>query len=740
MLCHSLLLDFLLSSMAAVGLSASSFINRERSWIQFNQRVLAQALNPQTPLLEQARFSAIFSNNLDEFFMVRVASLKSQVEAGVDQLSLDGRSPLQQLLDIREQLTPLLQQQQNHYKHYLVPTLQDHGVEILRYTELNRRQRDWTTRYFQSLVFAVLTPLAVDSAHPFPFISNLSLNIAVLIQDSAIGSHQFARVKAPRSLPRFVDIPTELSTLGPVRTVVLLEEIIAHNLDVLFPGTVVTGHYFFRVTRDADLEYLELEADDLLQAIEASLRKRRLEGRVVRLEVDEHMPQAVVDQLMAGMAVEQEDLYRIRGPLGLDDLFHLTTTAQPQLRYSPHRGRVPPPFRRAQKSLLADGSLPREEFESVFDVIRRGDVLVYHPYDLFAGSVEEFINQAADDPDVLAIKLTLYRLSKESAIVDALERASEHGKQVLALVELKARFDEDNNIQWARQLERAGVHVVYGVLGYKTHTKIALIVRKERQGLQSYAHIGTGNYNVKTSRFYTDLGLFTCCPMIGQDLVELFNYFTGYGKQQRFRKLLVAPVTLRDRMEAMIRREIQHAREQRGGHIRAKMNSLVDPAIIQALYGAAQAGVRIELVVRGMCALRAGVPGLSESIRVVSIIGPFLEHSRIFWFGNGGNPQAYIGSADWMTRNLDRRVECLTPVEDPLLRQKLEILLSLYLQDNCGAWQMEADGSYRPVPRRRGEAGRNAQSALVQHWQAVQGTAAPGSAPAADTPAADAIA
>ena len=709
--------------MAAVDLSPSTLINRERSWIQFNQRVLAQALHPQTPLLEQARFSAIFSNNLDEFFMVRVASLKSQVEAGVDQLSVDGRSPLQQLLDIREQLTPLLQQQQHHYKHHLVPTLREHSVEVLKYTELNGGQRDWTTHYFQSLVFAVLTPLAVDSAHPFPFISNLSLNVAVLIKDSASSAHQFARVKVPRSLPRFVDIPTELSEFTPVRTVVRLEEIIANNLDVLFPGITVTDHYFFRVTRDADLEYLEMEADDLLQAIEASLRKRRLEGRVVRLEVDDHMPQGVVDQLMKGMAVEEEDLYRIRGPLGLDDLFGLTTTPQPGLRYPPHRGRLPPPFRWAQKSLLADGSLPREEFESVFDVIRRGDVLVYHPYDLFTSSVEEFINQAADDPDVLAIKLTLYRLSPESAIVDALERASEHGKQVLALVELKARFDEDNNIQWARQLERSGVHVVYGVLGYKTHTKVTLVVRKERQGVRSYAHIGTGNYNAKTSRFYTDLGLFTCRPMIGQDLVELFNYFTGYGKQQRFRQLLVAPVTLRDHMEAMIKREIKHANTQRGGHIRAKMNSLVDPAIIQALYNAAKAGVRIDLVVRGMCSLRAGVPGLSESIRVVSIIGPFLEHSRIFWFGNGGNPEVYIGSADWMTRNLDRRVECLTPVEDPLLRQRLEVLLSLYLQDNCGAWQMEPDGSYGPVSRRQDEAERDAQRALIQHWQAAQGKA-----------------
>ena len=711
--------------MAAAGLSPSMLINRERSWIQFNQRVLAQALNPRTPLLEQARFSAIFSNNLDEFFMVRVASLKSQVEAGVDQLSVDGRSPLQQLLDIREQLTPLLQQQQKHYQHDLVPALREHNVEVLKYTDLSGGQRDWITHYFRSFVFAVLTPLAVDSAHPFPFISNLSLNVAVLIKDAATGSHQFARVKVPRSLSRFVDLPSELSERNPVRTVVLLEEIIAHNLDMLFPGTMVTGHYFFRVTRDADLEYLELEADDLLQAIEASLRKRRLEGRVVRLEVDEHIPQGVVDQLMEGMAVEEEDLYRIRGPLGLDDLFQLTSTPQPQLRYPTHRGRMPPPFRRAQKSLLADGSLPQEEFESVFNVIRRGDVLVYHPYDLFTSSVEEFINQAADDPAVLAIKLTLYRLSKESAIVDALERASEHGKQVLALVELKARFDEDNNIQWARQLERAGVHVVYGVLGYKTHTKVTLVVRKERQGVRNYAHIGTGNYNVKTSRFYTDLGLFTCRPTIGQDLVELFNYFTGYGKQQRFRKLLVAPVTLRGRMKAMIKRETKHAKIQRGGHIRAKMNSLVDPSLIKALYKASQAGVRIELVVRGMCSLRAGVPGLSESIRVVSIIGPFLEHSRIFWFGNGGNPEVYIGSADWMTRNLDRRVECLTPVEDPLLRQKLEVLLDLYLQDNCGAWEMGADGAYRPVPRRQDEADHNAQLALIRHWRATQGKADP---------------
>ncbi len=715
--------------MADIHLSASTFINRERSWIQFNQRVLAQALNPGTPLLEQAKFSGIFSNNLDEFFMVRVASLKSQVDAGVDQQSLDGLSPMEQLLDIRQQLIPLLQEQQQHYRQCLVPRLGEHGIEILRYRELNSRQQAWTTHYFQSLVFAVLTPLAVDSARPFPFISNLSLNIAVLIQDSATGDHQFARVKVPRSLPRFVHVPPELSGKGsglmPVRTMVLLEEVIANNLKVLFPGMTVADYYFFRVTRDADLEYLELEADDLLQAIEASLRKRRLEGRVVRLEVDKHTPGRVVNQLMNGMAVTEEDVYPIHGPLGLDDLSGLAAVPHGHLRYPPHRGRMPAPFHRSQKSLLANGSLPAKEFESVFDVIRRGDVLVHHPYDLFAGSVEEFISQAADDPAVLAIKITLYRLSKQSTIVNALERAAGNGKQVLALVELKARFDEDNNIQWARKLEQAGVHVVYGVLGYKTHTKVTLVIRKEQQGIRSYAHIGTGNYNLQTSRFYTDLGLFTCRSILGKDLVELFNYFTGYAKQQHFRQLLVAPVTLRDGMEAMIQREIKYANTQAGGHIRAKMNSLVDPSIIKNLYQASRAGVRIELVVRGMCSLRAGVPGLSESIRVVSVIGPFLEHSRIFWFGNGGEPEVYIGSADWMTRNMDRRVECLTPIQDPLLRHRLEALLSIYLQDNCGAWEMGPDGSYHKLHPCHGEPERNAQLALAEHWQATQGEAIP---------------
>lgn len=711
--------------MAAVTLSPANFTNRELSWIDFNRRVLAQALDSRTPLLEQAKFSAVFSNNLDEFFMVRVASLKSQVEAGIERPGLDGRTPQQVLAAIREQLGPLLQQQQEHYSRHLQPMLHRHGVELLAYTELNDQQQQWVSRHFHQLLFSVLTPLAVDSVHPFPFISNLSLNIAVLIRDPETSNRQFARVKIPLgSVPRLVDIPPHLSPHkpAPLRTCVLQEEIVAHHLQALFPGMAVEEHYFFRVTRDADLEYLELEADDLLEAIEASLHKRRLGGEVVRLEVSRNMPRAVVDLLMDGMpTVGENDIYRVSGPLGLDDLFQLLNTSINTLKDPPHHGRLPRPFARAQKSMLADGSIPREEFESVFNVIRRGDVLVHHPYDLFAGSVEEFINQAADDPAVLAIKLTLYRVSKDSPVIDALERATGTGKQVLALVELKARFDEDNNIQWARQLESAGVHVVYGVLGLKTHTKVTLVVRKEGDGVRSYAHIGTGNYNSKTSKLYTDLGLFTCRPAIGDDLAELFNTLTGCAKQQGFRRLLVAPATLRSRMEAMIERETEHARANRGGHIRAKMNSLADPAIIRKLYEAAAAGVRIELVVRGMCCLRAGVPGLSESISVVSIVGRFLEHSRIFWFRNAGAAEVYIGSADWMARNLDRRVECVTPVDDPRLRQRLEALLSIYLADNRRAWTLEPDGRYRQrQPADLPE--RDSQQVLAHRWQAAQGS------------------
>ncbi len=704
------------AKLAAV-VAPELYINRELSWIAFNQRVLAQALDPEVPLLEQAKFSAIFSNNLDEFFMVRVASLKSQQEAGVNTLSDDGLTPLEQLEAIQNHLRPLLELQQQHYRLSLKRQLAEHGIYLLDYVKLNKRQKEWLSNYFRTEIFPVLTPLAVDPAHPFPFMSNLSLNVAALIRDPESGQQQFARVKVPQKiLPRFVLLPNNLCERNPtpVFVAVPLEQVVAFNLQLLFPGMTVEGHYFFRITRDADLELRDLEADDLMEALQEGLRKRRLGGEVVRLEVANEMPEEVVRLLMEGADVEPEDVYRINGPLGLDDLMHLLSIPLPELRDTPYKGRTAPALMRAQKTLLEDGSIKPEEFQSIFSVIRRGDVLLQHPYDLFSTSVEELLNQAAEDASVLAIKMTLYRTSKDSGVIAALIRAAENGKQVMALVELKARFDEDNNIQWARQLERSGVHVVYGVIGLKTHTKVLLVVRREKKSLRNYVHIGTGNYNSRTSNLYTDFGLLSCRPEFGADLVELFNYLTGFSKQQSFRKLLVAPVTLRKGMEALIQREIDHAKAGRGGHIRAKMNALVDPAIIALLYEAAQAGVVIELVIRGMCSLRPGLPGFSDTIRVVSVIGRFLEHSRLFWFGNGGTPEVFIGSADWMPRNLDRRVEAVAPIEEPHLIKELESVLELYLNDD-GAWHMAADGTYEQKPS-EGKSKR-AQNTLMKRWR-----------------------
>jgi polyphosphate kinase len=686
--------------------------------LAFNHRVLAQALDEYTPLLEQAKFSAIFSNNLDEFFMVRVASLKSQQEAGVTTRSDDGLTPLEQLEAIQQRLRPLLDLQQQHYRHSLKSHLSEYGVYLLDYLRLNKRQKAWADDYFRSSIFPVLTPLAVDPAHPFPFMSNLSLNVAALIRDPDTGQQQFARVKVPQKiLPRFVPIPRDLCDRHPepVFLAVPLEQLVAFNLALLFPGMVIEGHYFFRVTRDADLELRDLEADDLMEALQEGLRKRRMGGEVVRLEVADEMPEEVVQLLMDGLEVEPEDLYRINGPLGLDDLMSLLSIPLPNLKDPPWKGRTVPALARAQKSQLEDGSIKEEEFESIFRVLRRGDVLLQHPYDLFATSVEEFLSQAADDPAVLAIKMTLYRTSKDSPVVGALIRAAENGKQVMALVELKARFDEDNNIQWARQLERSGVHVVYGVIGLKTHTKITLVVRKEKERLRSYCHIATGNYNSRTAQLYTDLGLLSARPELGQDLAELFNFLTGFSKQQNFRRLLVAPVTLRRRMEEMIRRETEHARAGRPAAIKAKMNALVDPPIIALLYEASQAGVQIDLVVRGMCSLRPGVEGVSENIRVSSVIGRFLEHSRLFWFANGGANEMYIGSADWMGRNLDRRVEAVVPIEEPSLHARLLRLIDVYLHDNCTAWDMRSDGSFqRRIPE---EENRAVQLTLMEHWR-----------------------
>ena len=563
----------------------------------------------------------------------------------------------------------------------------------------------------------MLTPLAVDPAHPFPFLSNLSLNVAALIRDPDTGRQQFARVKVPQKiLPRFVQIPTDLSGIKPTPgfTAVPLEQLVAFNLRWLFPGMTIEGHYFFRITRDADLELRDLEADDLMEALQEGLRKRRVGGEVVRVEVADEMPEEVVHLLMEGTDVEPEDVYRINGPLGLDDLMSLMAIPLSQLRDKPHKGRTVPALVPAQRSQLEDGSIKQEEFESIFSVLRRGDVLLHHPYDLFSTSVEEFLSQAASDASVLAIKMTLYRTSKDTPVVSSLIRAAENGKQVMALVELKARFDEDNNIQWARQLERSGVHVVYGVLGLKTHTKVLLVVRREKGALRSYVHIGTGNYNSKTSSLYTDIGLLTAREDFGQDLVELFNYLTGFSKQQTFRKLLVAPVTLRKGMEGLIRREIEHARQGRDGYIKAKMNALVDPAIIALLYEASQAGVRIELIIRGMCCLRPGIEGVSEGITVVSVIGRYLEHSRIFWFGNGGQPEIFFGSADWMPRNLDRRVEAVAPIEDQRLQKQIETLLELYLADT-GAWHMQSDGQF--TQRQHSGEANLTQNVLMEQWR-----------------------
>ncbi len=703
--------------MTSAQLAHELYLNRELSWIKFNERVLAQALNPRTPLLEQAKFSAIFSNNLDEFFMVRVASLQSQLHAGVQSLSEDGRTPRQQLDAIREQLEPLLLRQQDHYRHSLKSSLAEHGILLLDYDDLSRKQKDWANSYFHTSVFPVLTPLAVDPAHPFPFISNLSLNIAVTIRDPNTQQQQFARIKVPqKNLPRFVSIPPELHggrTPQPLFMGLPLEQLVAFNLQRLFPGMLIEGHHFFRVTRDADLELRELEADDLMEALEQGLRKRRMGGEVVRLEVADEMPAELVEQLMRGMEVDDFDVYRINGPLGLDDLMGLLAINAPQLKDAPFRGRTPKQLRTTQSSQLEDGSLQYQDFESIFRVIRRGDVLLHHPFDLFSTSVEEFINQAADDPHVLAIKMTLYRVSKNSPIIAALIRAAENGKQVMTLVELKARFDEDNNIQWARQLERSGVHVVYGVLGLKTHTKITLVVRREQENLQGYCHIGTGNYNSKTSSLYTDLGVLSCNNELVSDLVDLFNYLTGFSKQQEFRRLLVAPVTLRRRMQELIQREIEHARAGRPAAIKAKMNALVDPGIIALLYEASQAGVSVDLVVRGMCSLRPGLPGVSENIRVISVIGRLLEHSRLFWFANNGEAELFLGSADWMPRNLDRRVEAVVPVLDPNISLQLEWLLQLYLDDAHG-WLMQPDGSY--IERDAEAKGPVAQQELMELW------------------------
>lgn len=670
------------------------YFNRELSWLEFNRRVLHEATDPRTPLLERVKFLAIFSSNLDEFFMVRVAIVKDQLEAEVAKRSPDGRTPQQQLKEISQQLRPMVVEQHRHFEQVLRPLLEDQGVYLLNYIDLSQEQRNYLRDYFERRIFPVLTPLAVDPGHPFPRMSNLSLNLAVVVKDQKTGAEHFARVKVPNLLPRFIALPPELQQADGRSSVwagVPLEQAIAHNLEMLFPGMAIQEYSLFRITRDTEVELQEEVAEDLLMAIQEMIRKRRLSDSAVRLEIQASTSQAVKEMLMDELELKEYEVYELDGLLNLKDLFALTGLPLPDLKDPPWTSVIPsrlrPVTERVPHQLHAVD-------ESIFSIIRQHDILLHHPYESFTGSVERFIAEAANDPQVLAIKMTLYRTSGDSPIVKSLIKAAENGKQVAVLVELKARFDEQNNINWALQLEESGIHVVYGMMGLKTHTKVVLVVRQENDEIRRYVHIGTGNYNSKTAKLYTDLGLLSCRDDLGADLTDLFNYLTGYSGQQSYRKLLVSPVNMRDRMTSLIRREIDHCNHGKPGRIVAKMNSLVDPRMIAALYEASQAGVEIDLIIRGMCCLRPGLKGISSTIRVLSIIGRYLEHSRIFHFYNAGADEIYIGSADWMPRNLDRRVEAVTPVEDPTLIEELKEILNILMADNRQAWELQADGTY----------------------------------------------
>jgi polyphosphate kinase len=609
-------------------------------------------------------------------------------------------------------------QQHDIFETTLRRQMADQGIHLFDYIDLNRVQQTYLQTYFEDQIFPVLTPLAVDPGHPFPYISNLSLNLAVVVQDAPAEQIHFARVKVPRVLPRFVVLPEGLAGAEPDQAIhwqgVPLEQVIAHNLECLFPGMVIQEHYVFRITRNADLAVEEDEADDLMLAIEQELRKRRLGGSAVRMEIQAATPEPVRRVLMQEMELAPADVYEVNGLLGLGDLITLAALPLPDLQVATWTPTIPPAIDTLSPPRIDEADSAQEEAEDLFALLRHQDQLLHHPYHSFGATVQRFITQAAHDPHVLAIKMTLYRTSGDSPIIASLISAAENGKQVAVLVELKARFDEENNINWARKLEKSGVHVVYGLVGLKTHTKITLVVRREGPQIRRYCHVGTGNYNPKTARLYTDLGLLSGDNDIGADITNLFNYLTGYSRQHSYRKLLVAPLNLRQRLTALIEGEIHQAQQGDGGRIIAKMNSLVDPDLIAQLYRASQAGVSIDLIVRGICCLRPGMPGVSDHIRVVSIIGRFLEHSRLFYFQNGGEEIFLIGSADWMPRNLDRRVEAVVPVAAAPLQEELKTILHLCLQDNRQAWDMQADGTYRQRQPGAGEASLSAQQRLME--------------------------
>jgi polyphosphate kinase len=651
-----------------------TYLNRELSWLEYSSRVLHEAADPRTPLLDRVRFMTIFASMLDEFFQIRMSGLRQQVAAGSLALSPDGRTAAEQLAAARARVLELVADQSAIYLE-LRKSLAAAGIELVKYSAIPEHHEALRRRFLDE-IFPVLTPLAVDPGHPFPYISTLSLSIAVGLRDPSSGEHHFARVKVPPILNRLIEVE-------PNRFV-LIDQVIEANLDVLFSGMEILDHHLFRVTRNADIAIEEDEADDLLLAIEEELRRRRF-GEAVRLEVERSMPAGTRQILLRGIGLGEDDYYEIRGMLDLTGLHRIADLDRPDLKSQPWAPVTPP------RLVPPDDDEPAD----VFAAIRAGDILVHHPYESFAASIERFIGQAADDPEVLTIKMTLYRTSGDSPIVRDLIRAAERGKQVVVLVEIKARFDEEANIVWAKKLEQAGAHVVYGLVGLKTHSKVALVVRREGSGLRRYVHIGTGNYNPKTARLYTDLGLLSTRPELGADVTELFNVLTGLSRQQTFRRLLVAPHSLRSRFLELVEREVAHAKAGREARIVLKLNALVDQESIAALYLASQAGVRIDLIVRAACSLQPGLPGLSETITVRSIVGEFLEHSRIWGFANGGDPDWYMGSADLMDRNLDRRVEAMVPVEDSDARAKIAEMIDIMLADDRRSWQLGPNAQWR---------------------------------------------
>ncbi|WP_350351548.1 RNA degradosome polyphosphate kinase [Microbacterium sp. A8/3-1] len=653
------------------------YLDRELSWLAFNQRVLELAEDPSLPELERANFLAIFASNLDEFFMVRVAGLKRRIMTGLAVPTNIGRSPVDALADISREAHDLQLRHAAAWTDLVRPALADAGIEITDWSELTEEERSALSDYFGAQVFPVLMPLAVDPAHPFPYISGLSLNLAIRIRNARTGRQEFARLKVPPMLPRFVEVPGH----GEIKRFLRLEELIANHLGDLFPGMEVLDHHAFRLTRNEDVEIEEDESENLIQALEAELLRRRF-GPPIRLEITDDMDEVTMDLLVRELDITDLEVYRLPGLLDLRGLFDLSRIDRPDLRYPPHLPTTAVAFQPTGSNSRAD----------IFKAIRKSDVLVHHPYESFTTSVQAFLEQAARDPHVLAIKQTLYRTSGDSPIVQALIDAAESGKQVLALVEVKARFDEANNIVWARKLEKAGVHVVYGLVGLKTHCKLALVIREEDGKLQHYSHVGTGNYNPKTSRIYEDFGLFTADAQVGKDLTRLFNELSGYAIEKKFKRLLVAPLHLRKGLVRQIDAERKNAEAGKPAHIRIKVNSMVDEEIIDALYRASAAGVKVEVWVRGICSLRTDLDGISDNITVRSILGRYLEHSRIFAFENDGDPQVYIGSADMMHRNLDRRVEALVRVSDPAHLKELLSFFDLAMDEGTTSWHLGADG------------------------------------------------